>query len=241
MDFSGKVVLVTGGASGIGACSVEEFLKSGVKGVLIADVSDGQELAQKLNEKYGSGRVTFVKTDVTDENSFDNAFQQAVKQYGNIDILLNCAGLMDEVKWKKLYQVNVIGTVTGCQLAIEKYFPKHKNGDKAYIINIASVIGLTRSFGENKIVLDQGICMLVLCPGLTDTPLIAGLNAETLTYIDLLEAEKSAFVTQSPQAVAKAAVEILEKGESGSVWIIDTNELYQIKLPKYEDLKSLRI
>lgn len=84
-----------------------------------------------------------------------------------------------------------IGVTIGSLLAIEKYFPKYKSGDKAFIINLSSVagvapadfcpvytatkhavIGLTRSYGLNKHLLEQGIYVMALCPSSTDSAMV---------------------------------------------------------------------
>ncbi|GJQ75738.1 hypothetical protein Trydic_g17810 [Trypoxylus dichotomus] len=230
MNLSEKVVLVTGGLSGIGASCVVEFPKNGIKGVVVADISSGEEIIQNFNAKYGEGGVTFVKADVflinrgwsimtctsniywkrvlmyvysasndcltpnndasSNKGDNENAFQKTVDTYNSIDILISAAGIADENDWQRLIQVNLIGPSIGCNLAINTYFPKYKTGASAYIINISSIagiipykdaphyaatkhglIGLTRSYGQNKVIIEQDVFVMALCPGRTDTPM----------------------------------------------------------------------
>ncbi|KAI4460841.1 15-hydroxyprostaglandin dehydrogenase [nad(+)] [Holotrichia oblita] len=256
MDLSKKVAIITGGASGIGACCVEEFLKNNIKAVIIADIGNGENFAQELNKKYGSGRALFVKTDVTDQASFENTFKTTIEHYNNVDILVNCAGLIDEVNWRKMYHVNLFGPVIGCELAI-KYLPKYKSDAKTYIINIASVlgmipyaagtnysaskhaiVGLTRCYGMNKTLAKQGICIMALCPGRTATPFDDCYDASKIVYTECIEEVTDNFVLQKPDVVGKSAIEILGKGKTGSVWVIDVGELFEKHLPTYETLRN---
>ncbi|GJQ75739.1 hypothetical protein Trydic_g17811 [Trypoxylus dichotomus] len=252
MDLSEKVALVTGGLSGIGASCVEEFLKNGIKGVVIADISEGEEITQDFNTKYGEGRVTFVKTDVSDKESFKNAFEKTVNTYNSIDILINAAGIVDETKWLNIIQVNLVGSALGCHLAINTYFPKYKSGTNTYIINISSIVGLiphkgaphysatkhglvglTRSYGTNEVISEQGIFVMALCPGRTDTPLLSRVLQEKISFTAL-----PTLPYQKPEAVSKSVIQILQKPENGSIWLIDYGKLSKVELFTYETLTA---
>ncbi|KAI4470580.1 15-hydroxyprostaglandin dehydrogenase [nad(+)] [Holotrichia oblita] len=264
MNLSEKVAIVTGGAGGIGKGCAEELLENGIKihctlqGVTIADVNDtlGKASAEELNQKYGSSKVLFVKTDVTNTESFENAFSKTIEAYGNVDILINNAGLMNEINWKISIQVNLIGVTIGSLLAIEKYFPKYKSGDKAYIINLSSiagitpadfcpvytatkhaVIGLTRSYGLNRHLLEKGIYVMALCPSSTDTPMKDYMR-ETARYKDLYDEAFAQFSSyfQKTTTIGKAAIRAMEDEDSGSAWFIKDEEIYKVKFPTLEQL-----
>lgn len=93
-DFAGKVVLVTGGASGIGRAAAYRLAQDGAH-VVIVDINEqnGNEVAGDLQKRYGTGRATFVQCDVTDEAAVQNALRAAVLQYGGLDVLVNNAGI----------------------------------------------------------------------------------------------------------------------------------------------------
>lgn len=70
-DIENTVALITGGASGIGLCIAKELIKNGAKGVTLADIST--EFGQKAIDELGSDKAFFVKTDVSDEESFEGS------------------------------------------------------------------------------------------------------------------------------------------------------------------------
>src|SRR5260370_12039551 len=89
MDIANKVVLVTGGASGLGAACVRLLTGAGAKAA-IADLNEetGSALAGEIGEA-----TLFVKTNVTDEESMQAAVQAAVDHFGGLHILINFAGI----------------------------------------------------------------------------------------------------------------------------------------------------
>ncbi|KAI4460842.1 15-hydroxyprostaglandin dehydrogenase [nad(+)] [Holotrichia oblita] len=257
MNLSEKVVLITGGSGGLGATCVEELLKNDVKGVVIADINDGEELVRNFNAKYGNGRTIFVKTDVRDNSSFENAFQTAVDTYKNIDILINCAGVFDEYAWEKVLDINLKATARGCLLAINKFFPNYKTNSDTYIINFASitglvpfelaphytaskhgVVGISRSYGCNPVIIGRNIYVMALCPGGTHTAMLAGVDESTVIFTEIMEEQIAALALQQPDVVAKSVIKMLNQPEGGSVWVINGNDLYKKKLPTVETLKS---
>ncbi|KAK9696025.1 short chain dehydrogenase [Popillia japonica] len=264
MKWSEKVVLITGGTGGIGAPCVEEFLKIDVKGVVIADVHDGEELVRNFNAKYGNGRTIFVKTDVTDKSSFEINCAGIFNEYTweklldvNIDILVNCAGIFNEYTWEKLLDVNLKGTAHGCLLAINKFFPNHKTNSDTYIINIASiaglvpselaphyaaskhgVVGLSRSYGCNPVIIGRNICVMALCPGVTDTAMLRSIDESTVVFTEIIKEQIAGLRSQNPDAVARSVIKMLDRPEGGSVWVINGDDLFKKKLATMETLKS---
>lgn len=71
-DIENTVALITGGATGIGLCIAKELIKNGAKGVTLADIN--KEFGAKAVKELGTERVLFVKTDVSNEESFDGKF-----------------------------------------------------------------------------------------------------------------------------------------------------------------------
>ncbi|MDR0252855.1 MAG: SDR family NAD(P)-dependent oxidoreductase, partial [Brucellaceae bacterium] len=89
MRFKDKVVIVTGGASGIGEASVRAFAREGAK-VVIADFADhGQALADEL----GTDNALFIKIDVTDSAAVQAMIAQTVTKFGRLDVMFANAGI----------------------------------------------------------------------------------------------------------------------------------------------------
>nr|XP_051222087.1 momilactone A synthase-like [Lolium perenne] len=88
--LAGKVAVITGGASGIGKATAEEFVKNGAK-VVLADVQD--DLGHALAAKLGADSASYTRCDVTDEAQVAAAVDLAVSRHGNLDIMFNNAGI----------------------------------------------------------------------------------------------------------------------------------------------------
>src|SRR4026208_2609528 len=89
--LAGKVALATGAASGLGRVGAELFAAEGAQ-VVIADLSDGDEAIEAISA--AGGEASFVRCDVTDEQSIDSAVQHAVETFGGLHVLYNNAGVM---------------------------------------------------------------------------------------------------------------------------------------------------
>ena len=145
MKLKDKTAIISGGSRGIGGACVELFAQEGAN-VIIGDVLevDGQALAEKLGDK-----VVFKKLDVTQEDSWADAVATAEAQFGGVDILVNCAGILtfnhvadltaEEVR--KTLDVNLYGTIIGTQAVI----PPMRKRRAGSIVNISSTDGLIGS------------------------------------------------------------------------------------------------
>jgi rhamnulose-1-phosphate aldolase/alcohol dehydrogenase len=93
-DYAGKVVLITGAASGIGKAAALKLAAEGAH-VVIADINadGGEATAADIVKKFGEKRAIFVQTDVTSESAVQNAFNAAILAYGGVDVLVNNAGI----------------------------------------------------------------------------------------------------------------------------------------------------
>lgn len=255
--FEGKVGLVTGGASGIGAVIVKELLKAGLKGVAVLDISEdlGLQLVDQLNDEFGTGRAIFLNVDVSDRKQFDDAFISTINIFGGIDIVINNASSGTEIDWEKHIGVNLTGTVNGTILAFDRYLPKYKSDNEAVIVNMASLAGLygypatpvyaatksgiielTRSLGHDLHYNRTKIKVIAVCPGYTGTTL-RGMNEKNFLgpqYYEILKETLTVDpVFQPPTAVSKGVIEIINKASSGSVWMIkESKPPYQVELLK---------
>jgi NAD(P)-dependent dehydrogenase (short-subunit alcohol dehydrogenase family) len=158
MNISGSTALVSGGSSGLGAGCVRLLAAAGAN-VVIADVN--QETGQKLAAELGP-RVSFVKTDVTDENSVKLAVDNAVKSFGGLQISVQCAGIAIAEKllgkngphslaaFAKVIAVNLTGTFNVIRLAAEAMARNAPNaaGERGVIISTASIAAFEGQIGQ---------------------------------------------------------------------------------------------
>jgi NAD(P)-dependent dehydrogenase (short-subunit alcohol dehydrogenase family) len=143
MNWSGRVAIVTGGASGIGAATVREFANDGVQ-VAIFDINTeaGQELAASLTAEGRS--VAFGHVDVAGQEACHKAVQEVVARWGRLDFLVNNAvsfiakGLdVTTAEWERSLGVNVRGYANMVQAC---HAPMRRTGGGA-IVNLASISG----------------------------------------------------------------------------------------------------
>ncbi|OVA17225.1 Short-chain dehydrogenase/reductase SDR [Macleaya cordata] len=153
--LQGKVAIVTGGAKGIGEAIVRVFVSHGAN-VVIADIED--ELGTKLASSL-SPLVTFVHCDVSLEDDILNLIESTISQHGQLDILLNNAGVLgnqskqktsiinfDPEEFDRVMRVNVKGAALGIKHAARVMVPR---GIKGCIISIASVAGVMGGLGPH--------------------------------------------------------------------------------------------
>ncbi|KAJ8959634.1 hypothetical protein NQ318_021821 [Aromia moschata] len=109
-NLKNKVALITGGASGIGLHYAKELLRKGAKGVTLADVNPqfGANALKGIQDEFGANKAIFVKTDVTNIHEFEDAFKKTLESFGNIDILFNNAGIMNDSVWEKEVAINIV-------------------------------------------------------------------------------------------------------------------------------------
>jgi NAD(P)-dependent dehydrogenase (short-subunit alcohol dehydrogenase family) len=156
MQIKNSVFLVTGGASGLGAASARMAAENGAK-VVLADLQTeaGEKLARELN-----GR--FIKTDVASEADGRAAVALALKEFGGLHVLVNCAGIAlaertlgketphDLGRFEKVLRVNVIGTFNMIRLAADAMTKASPNagGERGVIVNTASVAAFDGQIGQ---------------------------------------------------------------------------------------------
>ncbi len=140
---AGKVVLMTGGASGLGAASVRMLVREGAR-VAITDRNeeDGQALAKELGEA-----TRFWRLDVTQEQDWATVVDAVLATFGRLDVVVNNAGIgiakdvetMTLEEWRFVHAVNLDGVFLGCKHGIRGM---RQCGAKGSIINMSSVAGL---------------------------------------------------------------------------------------------------
>jgi 3-oxoacyl-[acyl-carrier protein] reductase len=150
-----KVVVVTGGAQGIGLSAVERFAEEGAQ-VAIWDFNEEKGAASEAGLKEKGYDVRFQQVNVADMDSVSTAAQELYDATGRIDVLVNNAGItrdaslmkMTEEQWQQVLDVN-LGGVFHCTKAIAPIMVEQKSGS---IINTSSVVGLYGNFGQTNYV-----------------------------------------------------------------------------------------
>ena len=151
--FQGKVVVITGGASGIGKAAVEKFTREGAA-VAIWDVNEiqGKELELLiLNEGFA---VKYSKVNTARYEDVERATHDVIKQFGKIDVLINNAGITRDASlqkmtienWQQVIDVNLTG-VFNCTKAVSGYMISNNSGT---IINTSSIVGLYGNYGQSN-------------------------------------------------------------------------------------------
>jgi 2,5-dichloro-2,5-cyclohexadiene-1,4-diol dehydrogenase 2 len=196
--LTGKVALISGGASGIGAAHVQVFAAEGAK-VVSGDVQEepGRAVVETVNKS--GGEAVFVRLDVTKETDWVSAVNTAVSRFGKLTTLINNAGIYwpqgieaeTMEGWNKMVAVNQTGVWLGMKAAI----PAMRNAGGGAIVNISSLYGLIGSpssityhatKGAVRLMTKaaaleyarQGIRANSIHPGQIDTPILAGLTPE---------------------------------------------------------------
>ncbi|MEM5497354.1 SDR family NAD(P)-dependent oxidoreductase [Paraglaciecola mesophila] len=145
-SVAGKHILVTGGASGIGAESALLLSKRGAS-ITLADLNevDGIALAQRINDEGGQAR--FVKVDVSDSASVAALFDSAINELGNIDVLINNAGIDHDPKFMleiddATFHKNIAVNVNGVWYCMKQALAHMMQNGGGHVINISSVAGI---------------------------------------------------------------------------------------------------
>lgn len=202
MNISGKVALVSGGASGLGAASVKMIIEAGGRAVIL---DRNRDLGQKFAADLGDS-ARFFAGDVTDAAAVERAVDGTVQAFGALHFCFNCAGIGDPQKvidkegpadlerFVHVIQINLIGTFNVARLAawaIARNEPDQE-GERGVIINTASVAAFDGQVGQCAYAASkggivgmtlpmardlsrQGIRVMTIAPGLFDTPLLSRL------------------------------------------------------------------
>lgn len=147
MRLEGKSIVVTGASSGMGKAIVERFVKEGASVVAVARrLQRLEELKESLKEE--PGKVVIFQGDVSKREDNEKMIDLAVCEFGKLDVLVNNAGIMDDMsgvgdatdeKFEQVMKVNVYGPMCAMRKAISVF---KEQGNGGNIINVASVGGM---------------------------------------------------------------------------------------------------
>ena len=205
MEIAGKVFLVTGAGSGLGAATARALAAAGAK-VVLADVN--RESGDSLAGEIGAN-ACFVATDVADEASAVNAVNTANSVFGGLHGLVNCAGVAPAEKvvgrdgphkletFARTISINLVGTFNMIRLAAEAMMKGEPDagGERGVIVNTASVAAFEGQLGQAAYAASKGgivaltlpvarelaksgIRCVTVAPGIMETPMLMGMPQE---------------------------------------------------------------
>ncbi|HRH13935.1 MAG TPA: SDR family NAD(P)-dependent oxidoreductase [Azonexus sp.] len=205
MEIAGKVFLVTGAGSGLGAATARTLATAGAK-VVLADVN--REAGGSLAVELGAN-ACFVETDVADEASAVNAVNTAISVFGGLHGLINCAGVAPAEKvvgrdgphkletFARTVGINLVGTFNMIRLAAEAMMKSEPDagGERGVIVNTASVAAFEGQLGQAAYAASKGgivaltlpvarelarsgIRCVTIAPGIMETPMLLGMAPE---------------------------------------------------------------
>ncbi|MGF6768039.1 NAD(P)-dependent dehydrogenase (short-subunit alcohol dehydrogenase family) [Paraburkholderia sp. GAS199] len=201
LAFEGQIALVTGGASGIGAASVERLIQEGARAI-VWDI-DAERL-ERTQAKYGD-RVLTQKVDVTDVSAIHDAIEIAVRHFGKLDILVNSAGIIgpsepfwehSDATWRRVLDINLTAVFQVSKAAVRHLMAngygrivnlasisgKEGNANQAaYSTSKAGVIGLTKSMGKDLVA--HNILVNAIAPASVQSELLAQMTPEQIKVL----------------------------------------------------------
>ena len=245
MSVEGAVVLVTGGAGGIGAAAARLFARDRVRAVVIADVQDASDTVAEV--QAAGAQASWVDVDLTDEAAVADLVAGIVAEHGRLDTAFNNAGITGEMTafcdlarddWDRMIEVNL----TSVFLCL-KHELAHmvERGGGGAIVNTSSgagvvgfaglphyvaakhgVLGLTRTAASEYA--RHGIRVNAVLPGPTDTPMVRGFIGEDEGLRKMMASAVPTGDLLAPEDIAEAVVWLASdkaRQVSGQAHIVD--------------------
>jgi NAD(P)-dependent dehydrogenase (short-subunit alcohol dehydrogenase family) len=193
-DFEGRVALVTGGGSGIGAASAARFQESGAQ-VAVFDLEPGD----------GAGDAIRIRGDVSRSADLEDAVARVERELGRLDVLVCCAGVsgdslrtvdVSDAEWERVFAVNANGVFYANRAALPGMVSRGygrivniasiagKEGNPmaaAYSASKAAVIAMTKAIGKD--VAGRGVLVNSVAPAVIDTPMLGDMTQDHVDYM----------------------------------------------------------
>jgi 3-oxoacyl-[acyl-carrier protein] reductase len=201
MMFEGKTALITGGTRGIGAAITRAFFLQGANVVATYVQNREQALAFEAELGLQASRGFFQQADVGDYDSMKMVFELACKHFGQVDIVVNNAGIrrdsllmfMDESAWREVLRVNLDGVFICCKLALKPMIANRwgriinlvspsalfgREGQVNYAASKGGVVSLTKALAKE--LGKTGITVNAVSPGVIETDMTRSLPPKVL-------------------------------------------------------------
>ena len=193
-DFEGRVALVTGGGSGIGAASAARLRESGAQ-VAVFDLAPGD----------GAGDTLRIRGDVSRSADLEDAVARVERELGRLDVLVCCAGVsgdslrtvdVSDAEWERVFAVNANGVFYANRAALPGMVSRGygrivniasiagKEGNPmaaAYSASKAAVIAMTKAIGKD--VAGSGVLVNSVAPAVIDTPMLGDMTQDHVDYM----------------------------------------------------------
>ncbi|EOA24471.1 hypothetical protein CARUB_v10017726mg [Capsella rubella] len=226
--LEGKIAVITGGASGLGKATAEEFVSQGAQ-VIIVDIDE--EAGHMVADKLGSA-AHFLRCDVTEEEQVAKAMETTVSRHGKLDIMLNSAGMscsisppsiadLDMDTYDKVMRLNVRGTVLGIKHAARAMIPVGSGsilclssvsglmgglGPYAYSISKFTIPGVVKAVASE--LCKHGLRINCISPAGIPTPLTLRMFREAFAGHNIPEEQLSAIVNSTGELKGEKCEEI---------------------------------
>ena len=207
MELKDKIIVITGGASGIGAAMARRFALEGAKKIICADrdLAGAQAVADEV------GGVA-IKTDVSLTEDISQLIETVESDIGPIDLFVSNAGIIagggvevGDDDWQNIWDINVMAHIRVARILVPKMLAR----GGGYLLNTASAAGLLAQIGSAPYSVTkhaavsfaewlkithgaEGLGVSVLCPQGVDTPMIAGADTSTVAKDGIISAEEVA-------------------------------------------------
>ena len=192
--LKGKVAIITGSGRGIGKSVAQLYVEEGAK-VAVNDIDADvcNQTAAEINEKYPGTAIACV-ADVTNKEQVQKMVEDTIAKFGDIDILINCAGLtrdalvhkMDDKLLRLIIDINLKGTFLCTQAVLPNMLKDERDRQFKKIVNFASTTGVSGNVGQANYAMAKGgiiaftkstareyslnrICINAIAPGFTET------------------------------------------------------------------------
>jgi len=227
MNLSGKVIVVTGGAQGIGLAIAERCAENGASVAVWDYQADAIAGAlERIGVRAPRAQVEGLIVDVSDLAAVHDAVKATLARFGRIDGLVNNAGVvadaqlskMGEAQWDRVIDINLKGVFNCTRASVEALL-----ASAGAIVNISSIVGLSGNIGQTNYAAAKagvlgmsktwarelgrkGVRSNAICPGFIETPILASMP---LRLIDEMVAQIPQQRMGQPREIAAAAVFLL--------------------------------
>ncbi|ELT91196.1 hypothetical protein CAPTEDRAFT_225944 [Capitella teleta] len=229
-----KIAVVFGATGGIGLAVCNALHQRGCK-VLLADILDekeGTKVAFDAMESRDHLTWYYRKCDITKKDDIEDIFRFSQEKFGrHVEIVVNCAGILNELDWQLCVQVNIVGPILITKCSIE-HMSKAKGGRGGCVVHFSSilgmtageycptycatkhaVIGLSRSYGTENHFEQHGVRINCVCPAAVDTDMLSDKAAQKTLFPEGVAAMFHLLKKITPDQVASVAMDLIANDE----------------------------